>query len=322
MRRLAVLNDHERLSQQLTDWSPVADHFRIDVFDRPLAVPDEAALVLQPYEILCLVRERMPLPGALLRQLPNLRFIAATGPVNRTLDLQAARDQGIVVSYTAPRDTAIHATAELTWALILAVARHVAASDHAMRRGQWPSRLGQGLRAKCLGLLGLGRIGQCMARIGQAFGMRVIAWSEHLTTEAATSVGVQRVERDVLFSQSDVLSVHVVLSSRTQGMVGAREIALMKPSAILVNTARGPVINEEALVDALARGAIAGAGLDVYAEEPLPSGHVLARLPNVVLTPHLGYSTEEIFRSYFTDTVENLLAYVAGRPIRTQPALP
>ena len=321
MRRLAILNDHEGCALRLADWSAVAAQCRIDVFERPLPSTEEAARVLAPYEILCLVRERMALPGALLAQLPALRFIAATGPINRTIDLQASQARGIMVSYTRANDHAIHATAELAWALALAVARHVAASDQAMRQGRWPSRLGQGLRGRCLGLLGLGRIGQCMARIGQAFGMEVIAWSENLQPASAAAAGVERVGRKALFRRSDVLSLHVVLSDRTRGLVGRHELALMKPSAILVNTARGPVVDEDALVDALERGAIAGAGLDVYALEPLPAGHALTRLPNVVMTPHLGFSTEEIFRGYFSDCVENVLAYLSGKPIRTTPML-
>jgi D-3-phosphoglycerate dehydrogenase len=318
VRRLAILNDHERQSQKLADWSDVASQCSIDVFHRPLEMPDEAASVLAPYEMICLVRERMAMPGALLRRLPKLRFIAATGPINRTIDLKAAEAQGIVVSYTAPRDLAIHATAELAWALILAVARRVASSDRAMRQGQWLSRTGHGMRGQCLGLLGLGRIGQCVARIGQAFGMQVIAWSENLRPGAAAAVGVQWVERDELFRMSDVLSLHVVLSDRTRGLVGAREISLMKQSSILINTARGPLIDEGALIDALTRGAIAGAGLDVFAQEPLPPGHALTSIPDVVLTPHLGFSTEEVFRGYFSDAVENLQAYLVGKPIRTQ----
>lgn len=208
MRRLAILNDHERQALALADWSPVAAQCQVQVFDRPLAVPHEAAGALQDVEILCLVRERMALPAELLARLPALRFIAVTGPVHRTLDLAAASRYGIVVSHTPLRDTARHATAELTWGLILATARHIASSDRAMRNGEWPSRLGQGLRRRCLGLLGLGQIGRRVARIGQAFGMEVIAWSESLTLETALAAGVRRVEKDALFRLSDVLSVH------------------------------------------------------------------------------------------------------------------
>jgi len=322
VRRLAILNDHECQSKVLADWSQVEQQCAIDVFTQPLQVPDEAANALEPYEIVCLMRERMAMPQTLLARLPNLRFIAATGPFNRTIDFEATQRQGIVVSHTVLRDTATHATAELAWALVLAVARHVAASDKALRQGQWPSRLGKGLHGQRLGLLGLGRIGRQMAKIGQAFGMDVIAWSENLTPEMATAAGARWVTRETLFRDSDVLSVHLVLSERTRGLVGARELGLMKPSAILVNTARGPIVDEHALQDALARGAITGAGLDVFAQEPLPPGHGLTQLPNVVLTPHLGFSTDEIFRSYYTDTVENVLAYLAGQPIRPLTGLP
>jgi D-3-phosphoglycerate dehydrogenase len=263
-----------------------------------------------------LVRERTPLPASLLTRLPRLKFIAATGPVNRTIDFDATHRMGIVVSHTAPRESAIYSTAELTWALILAAARHVTSSDQAMRRGLWPSRLGQGLFGRRLGLLGLGHIGQHVARIGRAFGMEVLAWSENLTAQRATDCGVRLVSKEALFRDSDVLSVHVVLSARTKGLVGSRELGLMKPDAILVNTARGPVVDEAALVDTLHRGGIAAAGLDVFEQEPLAANHPLTGLPNVVLTPHLGFSTKQIFADYFSDTVENVLAYLSGRPIR------
>jgi len=316
VRRLAILNDHERQALALADWSAVAALCEIRVFDRPLTVPDEAARELQGVEIICLVRERTAVPVDLIARLPALRFIAVTGPFHRTLDLSAAARRGIAVSHTLPRDTAIHATAELTWGLILSAARHIASSDREMRIGNWPSGLGQGLRGRCLGLLGLGQISRRVALIGQAFSMEVIAWSQNLTHEAAALVGVRRVERDELFARSDVLSIHVVLSERTRGLVGARELSQMKSSAILVNTSRGPVVDEQALVTALTQGVIAAAGLDVFDQEPLAAMHPLRSLSNVVLTPHLGFSTKEIFRAYFEDTIDNVLAYLAGAPIR------
>ena len=316
MRRLAILNDHERQALDLADWSAVAALCDIRVFDRPLKVPDEAARELQGVEIICLVRERTAVPSDLIDHLPALRFISVTGPFHRTLDLSAASRRGIVVSHTLPRDAAIYATAELTWGLILSAARHIASSDREMRNGNWPSRLGQGLHGRCLGLLGLGQISRRVALIGQAFNMEVIAWSQNLTHEAAALVGVRRVDRDELFARSDVLSVHVVLSERTRGLVGARELSQMKSSAILVNTSRGSVVDEQALVTALTQGVIAGAGLDVFDQEPLAAMHPLRSLSNVVLTPHLGFSTKDIFRAYFEDTIDNVLAYLAGAPVR------
>ena len=288
----------------------------VTVFDKALAVPGEAARVLAPYHIISLIRERMPVPAALIERLPNLKMICVTGLYNRTLDAAAATRRGVLVSYTELRGPYRKATCELTWGLILSVARHIPHEAAHMRTGGWQTTAGFALAGKTLGLLGLGRQGRHMVPIAKAFGMEVIAWSNSLTAEAAAAVGVRRVDKDELFVGSDVLSVHLVLGERSRGIVGARELALMKPTAILVNPARGPIVDETALIDALRSKRIAGAGLDVYAVEPLPPQHPLRTLPNVVLTPHLGYGVREFFEVAYGDTVENIEAYLAGKPIR------
>lgn len=314
--RLAILNDHEELALSLADWSAVRAHCDVDVFNQPLAVPGEAAEALAPYDILCLVRERMPVPASLIDRLPRLRYIAATGPWNRTVDLAACAARGIAVSHTTPREDAAHATAELAFGLMIAAGRSIAACDAELRQGRWASRVGRGLHGQRLGLIGLGRIGQRMAAIGTAFGMEVVAWSHHLTPEAAQRASARWVPMDELLRTSDVVSLHVILGERTRGLIGAAELDRMKRSAILVNTARGPLVVEAALITALREGRIAGAGLDVFEHEPLPAGHPLTALPNAVLTPHLGFASEGIFKGYYTDTVENVLAWLGGRLLR------
>jgi phosphoglycerate dehydrogenase-like enzyme len=318
VKRIAVLDDYERQALALADWLPVQARCEVDVFHRPLA-PHEAAEVLAPYDAICLVRERMPVPAALLEQLPRLRFIAATGPWNRTLDVAAARQRGVFVSHTVTREASTHATAELAWGLALAVARHIASGDAALRAGTWASRVGLGLHGQRLGLIGLGRIGERMAAIGRAFGLEVVAWSQNLSPERAAAAGARWVSKQELLATSDVVSLHVVLSERTRGLLGREELRCMKPSCVLVNTARGPLVDEGALLEVLIERRIAGAGLDVFDREPLPADHPLTRLDNVVLTPHLGFSTQAIFRGYFEDTVENLLAWLEGEPIRQMP---
>lgn len=315
MRKLAILDDVLRISPSLADWSKVKRTFSIDIFDRNLVVPQEAAQSLQPYHAICLLRERMAVPRSLLEALPNLKFIAVTGPYHRTMDLTAATELGIVVSCTVMRGP-VTATSELAWAHILALSKKLALEDRRMRSGGWQSTVGTILEGKTLGLVGFGRVGRQMTAVARAFGMRVLAWSQNLTPEEAESGGATCVSKEELFRDSDFLSIHVVLSERSRGLVGAHELGLMKPSACLVNTARGPIIDEPALVKALQEGRIAGAGLDVFELEPLDPKHPLRGLDNVVVTPHLGFSTEEVYRVFYEDTVENLEAYVAGAPIR------
>ena len=314
--KIAVLDDYIGVSQKLADWSALTKRADITVFDRNLVVPDEAARVLEPFDILCLLRERMAVPRNLIERLPNLKLMTVTGAVHRTLDLQAATEHGIAVS-NAPSDPAIHlGTPELTWGLLLASVRHIPAANDRMRAGGWQDSYGMRLSGKTLGVIGLGRIGKTVARYGQAFGMKVVAWSQNLTHEAASAVGVQRVEKDELLARSDVISIHVVLSQRSRGLIGARELALMKPTAHLINTARGPIVDQAALVDCLRAGKIGGAALDVYDQEPLPPDHPLRGLDNLIMTPHLGYMVEDSLRVFYGDMVDAVTAFLDGKPIR------
>ena len=314
--KIAVLDDYLRLSQTAADWSKLDAACDITVFDRPLALPDEAARVLQPFDIICTLRERMPISDELLARLPNLKMIAITGLYNRTLDVAAAARRGIVVSYTELRGTYRKATSELTWGLILAVARHIPQESNRMRSGGWQSTIGITLAGRTLGLLGLGRQARHVLPVAKALGMEVIAWSQNLTADTAAQAGVRRVDKDELFKRSDVLSVHLVLGERTRGIVGARELALMKRDALLVNTARGPLIDEPALINALQERRIAGAGLDVYTHEPLADDSPLRKLPNVVLMPHQGHNVMEFYAVAYADAVDNIAAFLNGRPIR------
>jgi D-3-phosphoglycerate dehydrogenase len=258
----------------------------------------------------------MPISRALIERLPNLKMIAITGVYNRTLDVAAATERGIVVSYTELRGSYRKATCELAWGLILSVARHIPHEASEMRKGGWQHSAGITLAGRTLGLIGLGRQGRYMVPVAKAFGMDVIAWSRNLTEPAAAEAGAKRVDKDALFRTSDVVSVHLVLGERSRGTVGARELALMKPTALLVNTARGPIVDEKALIAALQERRIAGAGLDVFEQEPLPDGHVLRTLDNVVLTPHQGHNVREFYEVAFNDVVENIEAFVKGKPIR------
>jgi D-3-phosphoglycerate dehydrogenase len=312
---VAVLDDYLGVSQELADWSVLQGLCQVDVIRHALPNLDDAAKALAPYDVLCHLRERTAMPRTLIERLPNLKFMTVTGKTHRTMDLAAATERGIAVTNVSAHLKASNATPELTWALILAVARHVPFEDRQLRAGRWQNTLGLLLEGKTLGLLGLGRVGQRVAAIGQAFGMQVIAWSPNLTTEAAAVFGVQRVAKEALFAQSDVLSVHVVLSERSRHLVGRAELALMRHTALLVNTARGPIVDEAALVEALASGRLAGAGLDVFENEPLAPDHPLCAMDQVVLTPHLGYGTRETFSGFYRSTVQGLLAYFKGEPL-------
>ncbi len=313
--KIAILNDYLRRALSAADWSAIAQTCDITVFDRAIT-QEAAAVTLRPFDIICTLRERMPLSRALIEQLPNLKMLAITGLYNRTLDVAAATERGIVVSYTELRGSYRKATSELTWGLMLAVARHIPFEASQMRQGGWQHTAGFTLHGRTLGLLGLGRQGRYMVPVAKAFGMEVIAWSQNLTAQYAAEHGVRRVEKDALFATSDVLSVHLVLGERTRGIVGARELALMKPSAILINTARGAIVDEPALIAALRENRIAGAGLDVFAQEPLADDSPLRTLPNTVLMPHQGHNVQEFFAVAYTDVVENIAAFLKGSPLR------
>ena len=318
MPQVAILDDYVGLALDLADWSPVQTRAEITVFERHLSEA-EAADALLPFDVVCTLRERMALPRTLIERLPNLKLITIVGRNLPNLDLAAAGEHGVLVAHSDfahPRFSCPDATPELAWGLMIATVRNLAEEHRRMRDGGWQSTTGITLSGKTLGLLGLGRIGRRMAEYARVFGMEVIAWSQNLTEEAAAEAGARRVEKATLFEQSDVVSIHLVLSERTRGLVGAPELALMKPHAYLINTSRGPIVDEEALIAALRTGRIAGAGLDVYDTEPPPPDHPLRLLPNVTLSPHLGYVTREMLSAFYTDTVEAVMAWLNGTPIR------
>lgn len=313
MTRVAVIDDYQDAARSCANWSLLGDEVRVEMFHDHLASQDEVATRLAEFDVVVIMRERTPFPASLLEALPNLRFLVTTGPFNAVVDVGAAERLGIVVSGTGGTR---HPTSELTWALILALARKIPAEDAAIRAGRWQVALGSDLRDKTLGLLGLGYIGSAVAAVGQAFGMRTIAWSQNLTADEARGKGVERVEKDELFQSADVLSVHLVLSERTTGIVGCRELELMKPTAYFINTSRAPLVSEPALIEILEKGRIAGAGLDVFDIEPLPLGHPFRRLPNVVVTPHIGYVTRELYELFFGEVVDDIRNFLAGTPVR------
>jgi D-3-phosphoglycerate dehydrogenase len=314
MIRIAVLDDYAGVALELADWSALRGRAEVVVFRRNLSVPDEAAEALRDFDAICCMRERMAVPATLIARLPRLKLIAITGPTHRTLDLAAATARGILVCNTVLRGGGRNATVELAWGLILSLLRHLPEEVASMRRGGWQGRVGASLADRTLGLLGLGRLGRRMVPVARAFEMRVIAWSPNLTPQGAAAAGAEHVTKEELFRRSDVLSLHLVLSERTRGIVGAGDIARMRPEAWLVNTSRGPLVDTEALVAALRARRIAGAAMDVYDVEPLPEAHVLRGLDNVVLTPHLGYAVRETMAEFYAGTVGNLCAWLDGAP--------
>jgi phosphoglycerate dehydrogenase-like enzyme len=319
MKRVAVLDDYQRVAKVYADWSVLDGRVEVVSFTDHLDDEDALAAHLAGFPIVVAMRERTPFPRSLIERLPDLELLVTTGPFNAAIDIAAASERGIVMCGTGgvPFNTS-----ELTWALILACARHIPEEDRNVKSGGWMTTVGTDLYGHTLGLLGAGRLGGAVARVGAAFGMEIIAWSQNLTAERAAEVGAVRVERDELFAHADVLTIHLVLSERTRGLVGARELELMKPSAILVNTSRGPIVDETALADALARKRIRAAGVDAYAVEPLPADHPFRRLDNIVCTPHLGYVSEDGYRVFFGDIVEDIAAYLDGSPVRTIQAAP
>ena len=314
--KIAILDDYQHVALKMADWSGLEKRCQIDIIDKPLMVPDQAMRVLAPYDVICMLRERTAAPRELLANLPNLKLLAITGPKHRTLDMDAATEHGILVCHSSAHAGAHQGTPELAFALMFAAIRHIPQEDRAIREGQWQSSLGIQLFGRTLGLVGLGKIGRKVASVAQAFGMNVIAWSQNLTEESAAEAGVKRVEKDDLFRQSDIISLHLVLSERTLGVVGRHELSLMKPTAYIINTSRGPLIDEAALIDTLRHHRIAGAGLDVYWQEPIPHDHPLLTFDNTVLTPHLGYVVEESYRAFYGDLVEAVTAWLDGKPIR------
>jgi phosphoglycerate dehydrogenase-like enzyme len=313
MTRIAVLDDYQGVALEMADWSALQAQTEIHVFREAFGNESRAAEALQGFDVVCANRERTPFPRSLFEKLPDLRLLVTTGMRNLAIDLDAARDHGVTVCGTASPG---HAASELAWGLVLALSRKIVAEDRAVRRGLWQSTLGNDLRGRTLGILGLGRHGGLVAGYGRAFGMQVLAWSTNLTEARCAEAGAQRVELDELLARSDVISIHLVMGPRYQGLLGAAELAKMKPTVLLVNTSRGPIIDETALVDALREQRIGGAGLDVYDLEPLSPHHPLVTLPNTVLTSHVGFVTEETYRTFYGETVECVTRWLAGDPVR------
>jgi phosphoglycerate dehydrogenase-like enzyme len=309
--KVAILDDYQHVALSYANWDGLGA--RIVAFGSHIAETADLVAELRSFDVVVAMRERTPFTAERIGLLPNLKLLVTTGMRNASIDLAACAAAGVTVCGT--RGSAA-ATPELTWALILSLVRHVPAEDAAVRAGRWQHTVGFGLAGRTLGIVGLGNIGRRVAAIGTAFGMTVLAWSQHLSTAAAAEAGAAAVAKDELFATSDVVTVHYKLSPRSTGLVGARELGMMKPTAFLVNTSRGPIVETDALVAALHAGDIAGAAVDVYDEEPLPAGHPLRSAPRTVLTPHLGYVTDDGYRTFYTEAVEDIAAFAAGRPVR------
>jgi len=314
--KCAILDDYQNIGLSLVDWSPIFSEVEIISFAEHFSVVDDLVKAIEDFEIVIIMRERTRFHADVLSRLPKLKLLITTGMRNSAIDLQTAQAQGVVVCGTASSSIP---PAELTWTLILCLAKNIHKEFLAFKMdGPWQQALGIGLRGRTLGLLGLGKIGTEVARIGQAFGMDVMAWSENLTQDKATSVNVKfSSSKEELLQQSDFVSVHLRASERTKGLIGERELNCMRKTAFLINTSRASIVNENALVKALQNNWIAGVGLDVFSEEPLPHGHIMRTLPNVVATPHLGYVSDENYFTYFNEALEDIQAYLAGRPVRT-----
>ena len=316
--KVAILDDYQKLALKSADWDRLRRRgLEVSVFHQAFASQDDAAAKLAPFEVLVLMRERTPFPRALIERLPKLKFMALTGLRSASLDLAACSARKVPVSNTRAGSTSA-VTAEFCFLLMLAAARDLAKAERGMREGRWHEGIGGGvvLEGKRLGLLGLGKLGSRVAGYAKAFGMEVVAWSQNLTAEKAAAAGAACVSKDELLRTSDFVSIQLVLSDRSRGLVGAPELALMKPTAILVNTSRGPIVDEKALLAALRHGKLAHAALDVYDTEPLPLDHPLRKMDNVTLSPHLGYVSEDVYRTFWGDCVENVEAWLDGKPVR------
>jgi phosphoglycerate dehydrogenase-like enzyme len=309
--KIAILDDYQKVATTLADWESL--NAEIVVFTTPFANAEEVVRSLAGFDVLVAMRERTRFPAEVLERLPDVRLLVSTGEVNAAIDVAAARRLGIAVCGTGYDS---HPTAEHTWALILGAARNLFVEADSMRSGGWQVSVATGLHGKTLGLLGLGRLGSLVARVGHAFGMTMIAWSQNLTPSQAAEHGVRAVSKEQLFAESDVLSIHLVLSDRTRGLVGAAELRSMRPTAILVNTSRGPIVDEDALVEVMRERRIGGAAIDVFDTEPLAADHPLRYLPNALLTGHVAYVTRELYATFYRDAVEDIVAFRAGSPVR------
>jgi phosphoglycerate dehydrogenase-like enzyme len=305
--KIAILDDYQHAALACADWSKVAERAEITVFRDHLFDEDVLARRLEPFDVLCVMRERTPLRRRLLERLPNLKLICSTGERNASIDLEAAQARGIIVKHTRYISSP---TIELTWGLIFSIARNITGESGSVRSGGWQISVGMDLEGKVLAVLGLGRIGSRVAQIARSFNMDVIAWSANLTEERAAAAGARSVSKDRLFREADVLTIHLVLSDRTRGLVGSEELSKMKPSAYLINTSRGPIVDEAALTAVLGEGGIAGAALDTFDIEPLPTDHPFRTMSNVLATPHIGYVTRSEYELFYQDTVANIEAWL------------
>ena len=309
--RVAILDDYQNTALASADWSLISGRTEIEVFTDHLFDEDKIVRRLQDFEVICAMRERTPFTSSLIERLPNLKLIISSGMRNRGIDIEAAKKNNVVVCGTK---SVGKPTAELAWGLILALARRIATEDMNVRAGGWQQSIGEGLIGKTLGIAGLGNLGSRMAKIAKAFDMNVIAWSENLTQERCEELGVKLVDKEGLLLNSDFLTIHLILSERTRGIFKAEDLCRMKSTSYIINTARGPIIDEDALINALKNKTIAGAGIDVFSVEPLPADHPFRHLQNTVVTPHLGYVEEENYRAYFSGYVEAIDAFLKGKP--------
>ena len=313
--RIVMLDDYQNVALEMADWSRIRAAHDVVSFTEHIADENELVAKLGAVDILCMMRERTPVMKSLIDKLPTLKLIVTTGGAHSSLDVKAAAERGITVCGTA---SSRHATAELTFGLILALARNIVEQHNSVRSGGWQLALGEDVKGKTLGLIGLGNLGAQVAGFGRAFGMNTIGWSQNLTDDQAKAVGCTRVSKEELFARSDFISIHYKLSPRSRGIAGAADIARMKKTAYLINTSRGPLVDEPALIAALQEGRIAGAGLDVFSEEPLSKTHPLRTCPRVIVTPHVGYASRENYVTYFREVVEDIEAWMAGSPVRVQ----
>ena len=312
MVAIAILDDYQNVALSFADWSRLQAAHKVVVFDQAFGSEAAARQALQDFDVVCCMRERTPFPRSLIEALPNLKLIVTAGMRNAAIDMEAAAQRGVKVCGS---ESGGHATAELTMGLIVALARNLHIEFANMREGRWQTTIGRDLRGQTLGIIGLGRLGGQMARYARAFGMKVIAWSENLTQQRCYEAGAERAEKDDLLRSADVITIHTRLSDRTRGLIGARELALMKPTAYLINTSRGPIVDEVALLAALQEERIAGAALDVYDSEPLPADHPLRSAPRLLLTPHLGYVTEQTYRVFYGGMIEAIEGWLTGKPV-------
>ncbi|AOB32975.1 2-hydroxyacid dehydrogenase [Bordetella sp. H567] len=315
--KIAILDDYHGVSKDYADWASLGPQASVQVFREYLPEGPQRVSALQPFDVIVIMRERTPFPAELINALPNLRLLVTTGLRNNSVDMAACKARGIVVCGAPGSDNGLNATAELSWALILALFKNVCTEDANMRKGLWQTGMPVPLKGKRLGVVGLGKLGSVLARVGRAFDMDVVAWSPNLTAERAEQGGARYVDKQELFATSDVISVHLILSASTREVVDAASIAAMKPTAFLVNTSRAGLVDQAALMDALRKQRIGGAGLDVYPEEPLPADDPVRHLKNVVLTPHLGYVSADNFKAFYQNVLEAIKAWAACSPIRT-----